>query len=204
MTDEEFTDVVRKSRTVREALVKMGVAPKGGNYGAFYRRVEKLGLDISHIKSNKHKKILRDSSRVTKMQLLKNVSYSCSICGLSDWLSKPITLEMDHIDGNSTNNTIENLRLLCPNCHSQTPTFRGKNKGRASPINRCECGVLIWRTSRQCGDCNAKTREKITWPPVEQLLQMVGEFGVTETGRLLGVSGNSVSKRLRKTLPDYQ
>ena len=47
-----------------------------------------------------------------------------------DWNGKELRLELDHIDGDSTNNTVDNLRLLCPNCHSQTPTYKAKNKGR--------------------------------------------------------------------------
>ena len=56
----------------------------------------------------------------------------CFICGITDWNEKPISLEMDHIDGNCKNNRLENVRLLCPNCHSQTDTFRVKNKGNSS------------------------------------------------------------------------
>lgn len=51
----------------------------------------------------------------------------CEMCGISEWLGKPITLELDHIDGDSSNPSRKNLRLLCPNCHSQTSTFRGRN-----------------------------------------------------------------------------
>lgn len=52
---------------------------------------------------------------------------SCLFCGISEWRGQFITLELDHIDGNSSNNVRENLRLLCPNCHSQTDTWRGRN-----------------------------------------------------------------------------
>lgn len=55
--------------------------------------------------------------------------YSCEICGISDWCDKPITLEVDHISGNNEDCSLENVRLLCLNCHSQTDTFRAKNKG---------------------------------------------------------------------------
>jgi hypothetical protein len=54
---------------------------------------------------------------------------SCEVCGIGNiWNNAYLPLEMDHIDGNSTNQRIENLRILCPNCHSQTENFRGKNK----------------------------------------------------------------------------
>ena len=58
-----------------------------------------------------------------------NDTYECSVCSISEWQGKPITLQIDHIDGCAANNTPSNLRLICPNCHSQTDTFGGKNKG---------------------------------------------------------------------------
>ena len=66
--------------------------------------------------------------RLLEQGLLKEV---CGICGIGKvWNGKPLTLQLDHIDGNNDNNTLENVRLLCPNCHSQTHTFAGKNKSR--------------------------------------------------------------------------
>lgn len=53
----------------------------------------------------------------------------CSICGITEWNCKPLTLDLDHIDGNSDNDSLDNVRLLCPNCHSQTDTYKGKNAG---------------------------------------------------------------------------
>ena len=61
-------------------------------------------------------------------QFKASVNYSCSKCSISSWLEESITLEIDHIDGDNTNHALTNLRYLCPNCHSQTPTWRGRNK----------------------------------------------------------------------------
>jgi hypothetical protein len=60
----------------------------------------------------------------------------CSVCNIDNWNGKDIKLEVDHIDGNHTNNSIKNLRLICPNCHSQTPTYKNKNKGNGRPARR--------------------------------------------------------------------
>ena len=65
-----------------------------------------------------------------KLRLIKEgiKELKCEICGNTKWLSGDIPLELDHIDGNSRNHKIENLRMICPNCHAKTPTYRGKNK----------------------------------------------------------------------------
>lgn len=60
----------------------------------------------------------------------------CSSCNNTHWLELPITLECDHIDGNSSNNNETNLRLICPNCHSMTPTYKAKNKGNGRHSRR--------------------------------------------------------------------
>lgn len=52
----------------------------------------------------------------------------CEVCGLGEWLDKPIEMELDHINGDRTDHRLKNLRMICPNCHSQTLTYRSKNK----------------------------------------------------------------------------
>lgn len=69
------------------------------------------------------------SSRRAKRYLIERDGHRCQMCNNTEWLGKPIYLEMDHIDGNPDNNSIQNLRVICLNCHSTTPTYRAKNKG---------------------------------------------------------------------------
>ena len=64
-----------------------------------------------------------------KNAVIKRDGYSCSKCSIEKWNGLDISLELEHLDGNSENNLPENLKLLCPNCHSQTLTYKGKNKG---------------------------------------------------------------------------
>ena len=60
----------------------------------------------------------------------------CWTCGIVEWNKQPIVLELEHTDGDSTNNTEDNLSLLCPNCHSQTNTYKGKNRGKGRHARR--------------------------------------------------------------------
>lgn len=68
--------------------------------------------------------------------LIESRGEGCEICGITEWNGKHITLECDHIDGHHDNNSPENLRHLCPNCHSQTDTYKAKNKGNGRPSRR--------------------------------------------------------------------
>lgn len=117
--------------------------------------IKKFGIDTSHFTSklwNKGKTHLTDSRikcnekytidsifikhcyvsrKVMKRYILKYklLDYKCQICGCDgNWLGYVISLELDHIDGDPTNNELTNLRFLCPNCHATTNTYRGKNK----------------------------------------------------------------------------
>ncbi|MDX1993356.1 MAG: DUF2116 family Zn-ribbon domain-containing protein [bacterium] len=64
--------------------------------------------------------------------LVEEIGHRCEVCGLSEWMGKPIPIELDHINGDSDNNSRENLRLICPNCHAQTDTYKGANAGKGS------------------------------------------------------------------------
>lgn len=77
----------------------------------------------------------KDGSRKTRM-LAEQSHRHCEVCSGTTWLSQPIPLELDHIDGNPSNSDRANLRLICPNCHAFTPTYRGRNIGRSGQTDR--------------------------------------------------------------------
>ena len=103
-----------------------------------WRRCKKLGIEfknggvrntipLSEILEGKHSQYQTNKlrKRILKENILENV---CSECGIAEYNEKPIVLQLDHINGKSKDHTLKNLRLLCPNCHSQTDTWCGKNK----------------------------------------------------------------------------
>lgn len=75
-------------------------------------------------------------SRRLKQFLTRHRGYQCSHCGISKWNGKDLVLDLEHINGDSKDNSPENLELLCPNCHSQTPTYKGRNKGNGRHSRR--------------------------------------------------------------------
>lgn len=81
-------------------------------------------------------KLKKDATR--KKRLIEKRGHQCESCKLTEWLGKKIPVELDHIDGHPGHNLESNLRLLCPNCHAQTPFYRGANKGRHSKTQRQE------------------------------------------------------------------
>ena len=145
-TDEEFAKAVENSGSLRQVLQKLNLREAGGNYQCAKERIKKLGLSIDHFHGqawNRGKKIgpkrpvetylvenrLVQSNSLKKRLLAEGLKeHKCECCGITEWNGKPAPIELDHIDGNRYNNTIENLRILCPNCHAQTDTYRGKNK----------------------------------------------------------------------------
>lgn len=146
-TEPELRNAIASSYSYRQALLKLNLKGSGGNYKSLKGNIIFLGLNTTHFKGhgwNKGnvigpKKQLSEyltinntfniSSVHLKDRLIKEgyLRRVCNSCSLTEWLQGLIPLELDHIDGNHSNNELSNLRLLCPNCHALTPTYRGKN-----------------------------------------------------------------------------
>ena len=102
-------------------------AYKTGEKKSYFTDVDREKSRVTFVQNLKSKPFEEWGPRLIRAQILSEQENKCLGCGLEKWLDKQITLEIDHIDGDHKNNKRENLRALCPNCHSQTDTFRGKN-----------------------------------------------------------------------------
>ena len=80
--------------------------------------------------------IMEQTNKYKKSYILNHYGNQCQKCGITEYNNEPIVMELEHIDGDSTNNTFDNLTLLCPNCHSQTPTYKNRNKGNGRHFRR--------------------------------------------------------------------
>ena len=142
---EELSEIVKSSYSNREVARKLGYAVDGGGTMASLKKMyEELNLDTSHFKGQGWNKenynydtftngTKKKNGKSTATPLIALRGRKCECCGLSEWLGQPINLEVHHVDGNRSNNDLSNLQLLCPNCHSYTPTFTRKNQNRTIP-----------------------------------------------------------------------
>src|SRR4029077_13008449 len=130
---------------------------------------------------------------------LRNECYVCSIPPV--WKGIALTLILDHINGIHSDNRLENLRLLCPNCNSQTETYCGRNNrkyGYKKPCPLCQKPIL--RRSRTCHACRSSLYvqpTKIEWPDTDAVIAMVRALPITKVAKRLGVSDGAVRKFLK-------
>lgn len=153
-TEAQLIALVPQVTTVDQLLQGLGLSKSSWHYRNLRRHCERLGLDLSHFRGQGWAKgwtltitdrearsvpldqvLVRGRRTNTnalraRLILLGMKKAQCEWCLGTEWRGAPIPLELDHVDGDKLNNQLDNLRVLCPNCHAQTETYAGKNIGR--------------------------------------------------------------------------
>ena len=218
---EYVEKIIKECRTIADFCRKVGWQPRGANYDMFHKYVYDYDLDISHFTGNrtniggnltrhlitKSDEYLHENSfKITTNRLLKKLfdenkkEKRCECCNNTEWNGKPIPLELHHINGIHSDNRIENLMVLCPNCHAQTDNYRGKNLHDTTRYFCKKCGKEITKESKTgfCLQCSHDSQKKCEWPSKEELTKLHEKYSNIKIGKMYGVSNTTVKKWLTR------
>ena len=211
---EAVERAIEGASSTREALHRLGLRSAGGNYAAFKQACQKFNITQPIGKADTTaarlavriplQDILIENSSYTSRDQIKKRCYAesllkekCYKCGIGpEWQGQHLTLQLEHKNGIHNDHRIENLEILCPNCHSQTDSFGGKRA-----IFYCVCGRVRHKTSKLCRTCNNKlsSQTRIQWPSIEELQERLAKSNYSALGRELGVSDNAIRKHLKRS-----
>jgi 5-methylcytosine-specific restriction endonuclease McrA len=222
ISDETFKEIVREANSIADILRAIGLRVQHGpSYHVIRKRIARLGLSIDHFDPKRYREAaLRTVLRPLDQVLVKNsktgspqlrarlikeniLEYKCVKCdNTGEWQGKPLQLQLDHINGDHKDNRLTNLRILCPNCHTQTETHSGKN--RAKHYSCPDCGRKVSSHAGRCRKCARKLlkgkpnwESSALWPADEELKQMVWTMTIKEIAKSLNISDVAVHKRCK-------
>lgn len=210
---QTIVEAVSNSDSYSETLRKLGIPLSGNNSTTLKRKLKEFNIDITHFTFSKQYKsnvknnlyisattYLNDTFPIKSYKLKNKLikegikENKCEICGLSSWLDKEIILQLHHINGVHTDNHLENLQILCPNCHSQTDNFCGGAQKKKHYYCK-DCNKEISRSSTYCTKCRGKHSRKVQRPSKEQLIKLYKRYkSLSAIGRLYNVSDKTISK----------
>lgn len=134
-TDQQIIDFSAEVTSLSQLLKKLGLKAAGGNFINMKRNLQRLSICTEHWtgqawSKGEQLKEYGDYTRIAhlKKHLIIKRGHNCERCGISSWNDEPLVMEIDHKNGDRTNNDEANLEILCPNCHSQTPTWRNRKR----------------------------------------------------------------------------
>jgi len=237
-TKEEIQFAVKNSKSFSDVFRNLNLKINGGAFVWMKKLISKFEIDISHfmtkcemmkimgaIGNDNTKRKIYESGDISNGERLSagtlrsfmfyhEKTYICACCNNSEWMGNPLRLDVDHVDGNSINNKIDNLQFLCPNCHRQKTIpiqklsinkkenkFRLATQVSTEKIKKTslciDCGKKITEEAKQCVSCSKKGTFKIDWPSDKELKTMLWEKPTCDIGEILGVSDSAIGKRCR-------
>ena len=195
ISDEDFINLIKNSKTTTQVLAYFNLKNKGGNNRTVKQRIVELKLDVSHFMNNVEasnltrkvtkeifeKEWLTEKSNKTRGHLKKYLlkfnllNWECRDCNNNgNWNNRKLVLQLEHINGISDDNRLENLCFLCPNCHSQTDTFAGRNVKR---IKKPRISI---------------PRKRKFEVSKEKLQKLLTSYSLVSIGKMFGVSDNAI------------
>lgn len=220
ITKEQLQEAVNNAYNLTSALEYLGYnKPRAKSFYTFKKNCEYFRIDFSRLLKDKKnpkanirysdEEIFVKNSPVSQDTLRKRFlkgqyqEYKCQLCGINTWQEKPLTLRLDHIDGDKANNELTNLRWVCPNCDSQLPTYcnKGHLDKEGNPIQRhsycVDCGKKIWYGATRCPECKGVHSRKAERPERDVLKNLIRTESFKAIGRRYGVADNAIRKWCR-------
>lgn len=216
-----INNAVMKSYNLSDVVRMLGINPNKGNRDMIKKYIEEYDINTSHFKYIK-KNIIRSKPKKLEDILKENINFNtsrlknklydaglklreCELCGQNEeWNGKKMSLILDHINGVNTDNRIENLRIVCPNCNATLDTHCSKNISKYRLYlkienNKCiDCDKEIFRGAKRCIECNSIYKRITERPNYDILKEEVDNFGFCATARKYNVSDNTIRKWLKK------
>ena len=215
-SDEEIVEILNNSKSFAEVIRTFGYnSIATGHYVQVKRELTRRNITIpiynysgNHNFNRKLKNeniFVNDifvSRKVVKQRIIEQnlMEYKCEVCGnKGEWQGKRISLQLEHKNGNSHDNRIENLCFLCPNCHSQTSTYARKKQipttqSQIKKTKLCGCGNEISLMAFRCPDCYSKENRKVNRPDYETLIKEINESSQKKVAKKYEVSWQTIRK----------
>lgn len=210
-TPEELQEMLDTSNGYCDLLRKVGLNGHGANPETLKKIISEYGLDTTQNSKNRSELYRSNAYGIhfkttipladilngeypnyQPSRLLKRLveegykAYACEICGIAEYNNHPISLQLHHMDGNRENNSLSNLQILCPNCHSQTDNFSGRSSKKKDVELKKSKEKRIWKSTKN--------------PPLDRdaLKSKIRSIPFTKIANDLGVTDNAVRKWCKK------